>query len=559
MENLLVPYQAVERIGDGNILVLAPHPDDEIFGCGGAIIRHVKDKNVVTVVVLSDGGAQKHSEEDKNVYVLKRREESIEASRLIGYAAPTFWDYPDREILYGEKLVQNIENLLDNKNIDIVYAPSIYEIHPDHQQTGLAALEAVRRSDRADLRLAMYEIGMPIRPNALLDISELFDLKRQAMSCFQSQLENQDYLRHISSLNQYRTYTLPASVKAAEAYFVSTSQELRNNLVDLFTSEYRRQQKLGLPVDYNRRPLVSVIVRSMDRESLGDALDSISRQTYPRIEVIVVNAKGKNHKKLGSWCGRYPLRFIESDEPKSRSQAANVGLEYANGDYLIFLDEDDLFDSDHIAKLVKTIDTIPGSLVAYSGVRCINEEAKEPVKIFNAVYDPIRLLIGNYIPINSVLFSAQLLKKRCRFDEAIDLYEDWDFWIQVSQHTDFLHSNKVTASYRIMHGTGLGIIADEKTEYKARLQILNKWRNKWTNEQLFKLMETADKKRLLGLKNDKLLEKIHTLNRELEAMKKERTSLLKEIKNKDEELNSLISSRSWRTTKPLRILWRLFG
>lgn len=69
------------------------------------------------------------------------------------------------------------------------------------------------------------------------------------------------------------------------------------------------------------------MVRSMDSETLGDALDSISLQTYANIEVVVVNVKGGAHSDLGDFCGRYPLRLINVDgEPLSRGTAANTGL-----------------------------------------------------------------------------------------------------------------------------------------------------------------------------------------------------------------------------------------
>ena len=56
MEELFVPYNAEKRIGGECVLVFAPHPDDEVFGCGGAIMRHVMDNNKVRVVVVTDGG-----------------------------------------------------------------------------------------------------------------------------------------------------------------------------------------------------------------------------------------------------------------------------------------------------------------------------------------------------------------------------------------------------------------------------------------------------------------------------------------------------------------------
>ena len=102
------------------------------------------------------------------------------------------------------------------------------------------------------------------------------------MRCFSSQLVQQDYIRHIQALNQYRSYTLPREVLAAEAFWVVTAGELNQAAMrNLFT-----YVSPGLPLEtvlaIQTIPLVSILIRSMDREFLSEALDSIlsSRQVY---------------------------------------------------------------------------------------------------------------------------------------------------------------------------------------------------------------------------------------------------------------------------------------
>ncbi|MHC4230563.1 MAG: PIG-L family deacetylase, partial [Planctomycetota bacterium] len=326
MEHLLIPYEAVQHVGEGVALVLAPHPDDEVFGCGGVIMRHVEAGDPVHVIIVSDGGFQDiMSGVDKTVYVQRRQEESVNAGRILGYGTPLFWGLADRDIEYGEKLVRKIISAIDSTGATLVYAPSIFEVHPDHRALGMTAIEAVRRSNEAR-QIAMYEVGVPLRPNVLLDITDLIERKQAAMACFASQLDIREYDQHITALNRYRTYTLPKSVKAAEAYLLASTDELRGNLLGLYDSEFRRQRELGLAVDTRDTPLVTVIIRSMDRETLSEALDSVALQTYPNIEVVVVNAKGEGHPEVGGWCGRFPLRLCGTGQALGRSRAANTGL-----------------------------------------------------------------------------------------------------------------------------------------------------------------------------------------------------------------------------------------
>lgn len=102
--------------------------------------------------------------------------------------------------------------------------------------------------------------------------------------------------------------------------------------------------------------LVTIIIRSMDRSTLVEALESVANQTYPDIEVIVVNAKGGSHTPLESSCGRFSLGLTnQNGAPVGRSASANAGLEAARGDILGFLDDDDLLLPDHVANLVNAL------------------------------------------------------------------------------------------------------------------------------------------------------------------------------------------------------------
>lgn len=198
------------------MLVLAPHPDDEVFGCGGAIASHVRSGQPVCVVVLTDGALYAEAE--------VRQQESLAAAQVLGYGAPEFWNFPDGGLPYCEELVLRLVDKIARCGADLVYAPSPLEFHPDHRQTQMLAVEAMRRS-APHVQLAFYEVGAPLRPNVLLDITTLLETKEAAMRCFVSQLKHQNYLAHIQALNYYRTYTLSAEVKSAEAFWRVSAQE----------------------------------------------------------------------------------------------------------------------------------------------------------------------------------------------------------------------------------------------------------------------------------------------------------------------------------------------
>ncbi len=586
MEYLLVPDIAIQNIACKKALVLAPHPDDEVFGCGGAIMRHVEQQIPVQVIIVTSG-AYNVSKENEYSYIYQRQQESIAASSILGYGTPTFWRYQDRELFYGEKLIADIICSINDAGVDLVYAPSVYEVHPDHRALAMATIEAIRRVSHP-VQLACYEIGLPIRPNLLLDISDLTTRKAQAMRCFTSQNAKQRYDLDIAALNRYRTYTLPAEVTAAEAYILTNSAELKNDPFKLYQSEHARQQKLGLTLDTKDTPLVSVIIRSLDRHTLSDALDSVALQTYANIEVIVVNAKGHPHRTLDQWCGRFPLRMTSNAEPLHRCNAANIGLQAATGFYTIFLDDDDLFLPEHITQLVTALQQNKNFRGAYAGVRVDHyiDNKLETSSVFNEPFDKRRLRGRNFIPIHAVLFERSLVADGCRFDDQLDVFEDWDFWFQILQFTELVHVDKISAVYRNAGGSGLGLRQNKNSLRALRGKVYNKWKNQLSGEQIDDLIEYREEV-ISNLHHDVIetrnqlddtnnqLQTTHSqldeLNDQLVSSKNQIDTLLNHHNLLTQEvvtvnakeavsqktIAALTQSTSWRVTAPLRFVSRI--
>jgi LmbE family N-acetylglucosaminyl deacetylase len=228
-ESLFIPYTATTDLPKGNVLVLAPHPDDEVFGCAGAIMQHVSQNDSVQVVIITDGSAAiTHPNTDSRIkYIETRQQESIKVAQVLGYGSPEFWGIADRALKCNDNFIEQLVNYIKEKQISLVYAPSVMEIHPDHYALAMSAVEAVRRCGES-VSLSMYEIGIPLHPNVLLDITHMLERKKEAMNCFVSQLALQDYSRHILGLNNYRCYTLPATVMAVEGYYMLNGLELHN-------------------------------------------------------------------------------------------------------------------------------------------------------------------------------------------------------------------------------------------------------------------------------------------------------------------------------------------
>jgi LmbE family N-acetylglucosaminyl deacetylase len=226
-ERTLVPYAASTFSGK-RVLVFAPHPDDEILACGGALADLIGRGARVDVVLVTDGAAGAPNENERGRIAAARVEESRRALEALGGGAVHSGGIPDRGA--GDRLPE-VEALLSRWLVeaapDLVFAPSPVETHPDHRAVACALLSLARRpaadpgaSALARATVAFFEISQPFRPNFLLDLTAVLAHKEKAMAAFLSQAAERDYAGFVGGLNAFRRMTLPSGVAAAEAFAV---------------------------------------------------------------------------------------------------------------------------------------------------------------------------------------------------------------------------------------------------------------------------------------------------------------------------------------------------
>jgi glycosyltransferase involved in cell wall biosynthesis len=299
-----------------------------------------------------------------------------------------------------------------------------------------------------------------------------------------------------------------------------------------------------------KSPLVSILCRTMNRPELDTAIQSAINQTYEPLEILLVDATGKKEILSRSLPERTNIRLLTPDEALDRPRAANFALDHANGELLLFLDEDDWIAADHVKLLVELLNQDTAKLAAYSATQKVDAEGKPLDVFFNHAFDRILLQRDNYIPIHSVLFSRKLIGLGCRFDESLAIYEDWDFWLQCARHTDFNYLDKTTAFYR-QGGESNTSPSSESSKYDStnqlgamRAKIFEKLLSTWSGKDINAILGSMDQSEYIGSLNEhvtSLNEHIASLNEHIASLNEQIASLGRVIDRLDTDNGKLLS------------------
>src|ERR1035438_9417582 len=235
-ERDLVPYEASTFVAS-RVVVFAPHPDDEVLGCGGALADLLDRGPRLDVVLVTDGAAEARDAEERVRIAATRMEESRRALDALGGGTVHAGGLPDRGL--GHRLEEGealLARWLGEADPALFFAPSPVETHPDHRAVAVALFRVAARpaSDAAaraleGAKVAFFELSQPFRPNFLVDITRLRAQKERAMDAFVSQADARDYAGFAMGLSAYRRMTLSRDVLAVEAYSVVGGFRLRSD------------------------------------------------------------------------------------------------------------------------------------------------------------------------------------------------------------------------------------------------------------------------------------------------------------------------------------------
>jgi LmbE family N-acetylglucosaminyl deacetylase len=211
------------------ILIVAPHPDDEVLGCGGVIARHVATSDDVYVVIVSKGAPDVFQPE----FVEQGRQEAAAANKMLGTKRMFFLDFPAPRLDSVPKstLAGALKDVIVQVQPATVYLPHHGDLHGDHKAVYWATLVATRPNGGFfPGRLLCYETssetewGAPpacdaFVPTVFVDVSQYLGVKLEAMKCYGSQLALSPRARSLASIEALaRVRGSTIGVPAAEAF-----------------------------------------------------------------------------------------------------------------------------------------------------------------------------------------------------------------------------------------------------------------------------------------------------------------------------------------------------
>lgn len=214
------------------ILIIAPHPDDEVLGCGGTIAKHSENGDEVYLCIVTKGYPPDWSKE----FIKNERAEIGKASKILGIKKTFFLDFPAAKLdtVPEKELNEGLSMCLNKVKPQMVYIPHRGDINKDHYLIFKAATVVTRPKPESSIKKVLsYEVlsetewGVPqlkkdiFVPNVYIDISETLKDKLKAMSCYKNELKQYPHPRSLEAITVLaKKRGIEVGLEAAEAFIV---------------------------------------------------------------------------------------------------------------------------------------------------------------------------------------------------------------------------------------------------------------------------------------------------------------------------------------------------
>jgi len=226
------------------VLVIAPHPDDEVIGMGGVMAQMLANECDIEVISLTFGEDQAAVEEAKK------------AAEFMGYRFSHFFGFSTKNITLDSETLNKFAELAMQANPDVLFIPFMLDDHDDHRRSSemlLAAHEKGMLSGMEKTEVWAYQVYTTLPLNAVVNITDVMDKKLEAIEQYQSRFTQRHWSHFAKGLSAFNVRFLNGNKKQDYAevflkislsnYLKICSTYFRNSAGPCYTTE-----------SYNERP-----------------------------------------------------------------------------------------------------------------------------------------------------------------------------------------------------------------------------------------------------------------------------------------------------------------
>ena len=219
-------------------------------------------------------------------------------------------------------------------------------------------------------------------------------------------------------------------------------------------------------------PSVSIVLPTRNRpEALPQALERVSWQTHPELQLILVRDGGfPLDAGTEEWLDRldFPTTRLEHDDPPAgAARSRNRGVEASRGEAIAFLDDDDLWERDHVARLAAALDRDPSLQVAYSDA-VILDTATGMTRRLAQDFDLSVFGRDGFIPPSAMLVRRGAFGRFGGFDGALAYSEDWDWLLRLARDGGRIARVPGASVTVRIHADGMSQPAPERASERRR-------------------------------------------------------------------------------------------
>ena len=205
-----------------NVLIRAPHPDDETIGMGGTINKLNKLGHKIFLCIISNGASNKDGDKKKSK---TRKDDCKKVGKFLGVTKIIFLDFPDTRLMEIPQVEINssIEDIIKKTNPEMLFIPPENDLHTDHSKVHNCALVASRSLTNQIKQIYSYEIlghvKTPFLPNVFIDIEKFLSKKITAFKMYKSEQKEFPHHRSIKSIENLAIRRgVESGLKFAEAF-----------------------------------------------------------------------------------------------------------------------------------------------------------------------------------------------------------------------------------------------------------------------------------------------------------------------------------------------------